>query len=74
MDPVGLQSASACFFPCIVGLPQIPPVGRHPESPRKETLCGGCYEIVAISYVQASWFARHPGLPYRCADKAAGQP
>ena len=28
MDPVGLQGASACFFPCIVGLPQIPPVGR----------------------------------------------
>jgi len=45
-----------------------------PESPRKETSCGGCFEIVAIPYVQASWFARHPGLPYRCADKAAGQP
>src|SRR5262244_1950992 len=28
MDPAGLQSASACFFPFIVGLPQIPPVGR----------------------------------------------
>jgi hypothetical protein len=37
-----------------------------PESPRKETSCGGCFEIVAIPYVQASWFARHPGLPYRC--------
>ena len=40
-----------------------------PESPRKETSCGGCFEIVAIPYVQASWFARHPGLPCRCALK-----
>ena len=38
-----------------------------PELPRKETSCGGCFEIVAIPYVQASWFARHPGLPCRCA-------
>src|SRR5262249_5596849 len=45
-----------------------------PESPRKETSCGGCFEIGAIPYVQASWFARHPCLPYRCAEKAAGQP
>ena len=53
--------------PNLVGLPQLPPLGRLPESPRKETSCGGCCEIVAIPYVQASWFARHPGLPYRCA-------
>ncbi len=25
-----------------------------PGSPRKETSCGGCFEIVAIPYVQAS--------------------
>src|ERR1700747_2090895 len=43
-------------------------MGRLPESPRKETSCGGCFEIVAIPYVQASWFVRHPGLPYLCAD------
>jgi len=24
------------------------------------------FEIVAIPYVQASWFVRHPGLPCRC--------
>src|SRR6516164_5379856 len=41
-----------------------------PESFRKETSCGFCFEIVAISYVQASWLARHPGLPCRCALKA----
>ena len=38
-----------------------------PDSPRKETSCGRCFEIVAIPYVQASWFVRHPGLPCRCA-------
>src|SRR5579863_6502941 len=26
-DPVGLQGATACFFPCIIGLPQVPPNG-----------------------------------------------
>src|SRR6516225_11341099 len=31
MDPVGLQGASACFFPCIIGLPQVPPMGRLPR-------------------------------------------
>ena len=36
--------------PTLVGLPQVPPMGRLPESPRKETSCGGCYEIVAIPY------------------------
>jgi hypothetical protein len=67
-DPVGLQGASACCFPYICGLPQVLPIGRLPRIfPRKETSCGRCFEIVAISYVQASWFARHPGLPYRCA-------
>jgi len=44
-----------------------------PGYPRKETSCGGCFETVAIPYVQASWFAHHPGLPYRCASKATGQ-
>ena len=54
--------------------PKSRPWVGFPESPRKETSCGGCFEIVAIPYVQASWFARHPGLPYRCASKAARQP
>jgi hypothetical protein len=54
--------------------PKSRPWVGFPESPRKETSCGGCCEIVAIPYVQASWFARHPGLPYLCADPPhAGQ-
>jgi hypothetical protein len=35
---------------------------------------GGSFEIVAIPYVQASWFVRHPDLSYRCSTSAAGQP
>jgi hypothetical protein len=35
---------------------------------------GGSFEIVAIPYVQASWFVRHPGLSYRCSTSTAGQP
>jgi hypothetical protein len=38
-----------------------------PESIRKETSNGFCFEIVASPYVQASWFVRHPDLPCRCA-------
>jgi hypothetical protein len=34
-----------------------------PESIREETSCGMIFEIVAIPYVQASWFARHPVSP-----------
>src|SRR5262252_5504237 len=52
--PCRLQRAFACFFPYIIGLPQIPPVGRLTRIARKETSCGGCFEIVAIPYVQAS--------------------
>ena len=31
IDPVGWQGASACFFPSLVGLPQVPPMGRLPR-------------------------------------------
>ena len=51
---------SAAFFP-----KRFKWVG-FPEYFRKETSCGMNFEIVAIPYVQASWFVRHPGLPCRC--------
>jgi hypothetical protein len=55
--------------------PKSRPWVGFPESARKETSCGGCFEIVAIPYVQASWFVRHPGFPYRCeVPHRAGQP
>ena len=34
-----------------------------PESFRKETSCRMNFEIVAIPYVQASWFVRHQVSP-----------
>ena len=75
-DPVGLQGASACYVTSPAHRPS--PRGSNwvgfPEPFRKETSCGTGFEIVAISYVQASCFVRHPGLPYRYAQKVAGQP
>jgi hypothetical protein len=35
--------------------------------PTRRLHAGVSFEIVAIPYVQASWFVRHPGLPHRCA-------
>ena len=33
-DPGGSSGAHACFFPDVVGLPQVPPIGRLPASIR----------------------------------------
>lgn len=52
-----------------------PPSSAFPKSRRwvgfphrsaQRLQSGGYFEIVAIPYVQASWFVRHPGLSYRC--------
>jgi hypothetical protein len=70
LDPVGLQGAFACYFPYFHRPSPSPSHGSASRIfPLKETSCGRCFEIVAIPYVQASWFARHPGLPCRCAEK-----
>ena len=40
--PSGLQGASACYFPCIIGLPQLPPLGRlSPNRPAKRLHAAG---------------------------------
>ena len=33
-DPGGASGAYACFFPDVIGLPQVPPIGRLPASIR----------------------------------------
>ena len=33
-DPGGASGAHACFFPDVIGLPQVPPIGRLPASIR----------------------------------------
>jgi hypothetical protein len=39
LDPVGWKGAFACYFPYLVGLPQVPLVGRlFPKSPRLKRL------------------------------------
>jgi len=69
MDPVGWVGCICLLLPLpSSAFPKSRQWVGFSESPRKETSCGGCFEIVAIPYVQASWFVRHPGLPYLCAD------
>src|SRR4029077_21001959 len=72
--PSGGRVPMPVTSPTSSAFPKSRPWVGFPASPRKETSCGGCFEIVAIPYVQASWFVRHPGLPYLCADPPyAGQ-
>ena len=66
MTPSGCRVHLPVTSPTSSAFPKSRQWVGFPESPRKETSCGGCFEIVAIPYVQASWFARHPGLPCRC--------
>jgi hypothetical protein len=65
MIPSGGRVHLPVTSPTSSAFPKSRPWVGFPESPRKETSCGGCFEIVAIPYVQASWFVRHPGLPCR---------
>ena len=35
----------------------------YPRQSAERLHSGGCFEIVTIPHVQASWCVRHPGLP-----------
>jgi hypothetical protein len=62
--PVSSPTSSA--FPTSlqeVGFPHRSPERLH---------SGGCFEIVTIPDVQASWFVRHPGLPSRYGIQPQG--
>ena len=67
MIPSGCRVPSPVTSPTSTAFPKRFSGSASPKCSRKETLCGVSFEIVAIPYVQASWFARHPGLPYRYA-------
>jgi hypothetical protein len=69
MTPSGCRVHLPVPSPTSAAFPKRFSGSASPKFPRKETLCGMSFEIVAISYVQASWFVRHPGLPCRCAHK-----
>ena len=67
MIPSGCRVLPPVTSPTSAAFPKRFGGSASPRCPRKETLCGMSFEIVAIPYVQASWFVRHPGLPCRCA-------
>ncbi len=61
------QSALACFFPCVIGLPLKGIVSASRFNPRTQ-LCAGIFSrLQTFLDVQASEFARFPGCSYRCA-------
>jgi hypothetical protein len=67
MTPSGCRVRLPVASPTSAAFPKRFSGSASPKFPRKETLCEMSFEIVAIPYVQASWFVRHPGLPCRCA-------
>jgi hypothetical protein len=71
MIPSGCRVPLPVSSPTSAAFPKRLSGSASPNLPRKETFCGMIFEIVAISYVQASWFVRHPGLPCRCALKSS---
>jgi hypothetical protein len=71
MIPSGCRVPLPVSSPTSAAFPKRLSGSASPNLPRKETLCGMIFEIVAISYVQASWFVRHPDLPCRCALKSS---
>ena len=71
MTPSGCRVHLPVPSPTSAAFPKRFSGSASPKFPRKETLCGMSFEIVAIPYVQASWFVRHPGLPCRCALKSS---
>jgi len=75
MIPSGCRVCMPVTSPSSAAFPKTFKWVGFPESIREETPCGMIFEIVAIPYVQASWFARHPvsPLPLR-RRKLAGQP
>src|SRR4029453_14674120 len=62
--PVSSPSSSAC--------PKSRPWVGFPHRSAESLHRGGSFEIVTIASVQASWFARPPGLSYRCGQEPQG--
>ena len=62
------QSARACFFPCVIGLPSINTRSASRFVPRTQLYAGWFSRLQTFLYVQASDFARLPGCSYRCTD------
>jgi hypothetical protein len=65
--PAVPQTAYACYFVCVIGLP----LGRRGLAsrfyPRNNFPAGVISRLQTFLYVQASEFARLPGCSYRCA-------
>ena len=68
------ESALACFFPCVIGLP-LKGIGSASRFNPRTQLCAGIFSrLQTFLDVQASEFARPPGRSHRCkcSRRAAG--
>ena len=65
MIPAGRRVHLPVSSPTSSAFPKPSPWVGFPHRSAERLHSGGSFEIVAIPSVQASWFVRHPGLPYR---------
>ena len=72
MIPAGRQVHLPVSSPTSSAFPKSRPWVGFPHRSAKRLHSGGSFEIVTIPYVQASWFARHPGLSYRYGIQPQG--
>ncbi len=72
MIPAGRQVHMPVSSPTSSAFPKSRPWVGFPQRSAERLHSGGSFEIVAIPYVQASWFVRHPGLSYRCGQEPQG--
>ena len=72
MIPGGRQVRMPVSSPTSSAFPKSRPWVGFPQRSAERLHSGGSFEIVTIPSVQASWFARHPGLSYRCGQEPQG--
>ena len=72
MIPAGRRVHMPITSPTSSAFPKTRPWVGFPQRSAERLHSGGCFEIVAMSSVQASWFVRHPGLSYRCGYTPQG--
>jgi hypothetical protein len=72
MIPAGRQVRMPVSSPTSSAFPTSLQWVGFPHRSAERLHSGGCFEIVTIPTVQASWCVRHPGLPYRYGIQPQG--
>jgi hypothetical protein len=72
MIPAGRQGRRPVSAPTSSAFPKSRPWVGFPQRSAQRLHRGGRFESVPMPAVQASWFARHPGLSSRCGQEPQG--